>query len=683
MKIFKQKIRQALNDQVLQAALDANAERRNAARLTALASLPINYEEAQEQAYKIRKNVIDNLEKYLELFIQNAKANGLIVHTAENAIQAREIILGIAKNNNAKLIAKSKSMVSEEILLNQCLEDSGIQTVETDLGEYIIQLRGEHPSHIITPAVHLLRNQVGETFQKKLGIPYTTDIPILTQAARKTLRKIFLDADIGISGVNFGVAESGTLCIITNEGNGRMVTTMPKIHVALMGIERIVPTLEDLVKMLDLLPRSATGQETTVYTQFIHSPRCSNDIDGPLERHLILVDNGRRNTNKSPIQDVLLCIRCGACINACPVFREIGGHAYIGEKGEFTPYPGPIGSVISPALFGESKFGHLAQVCSLCGACKEACPINIDLPNLLLRVRAGGKEIHSKKQNFQPRGLTAPLIYSLRIFSFIMQHPKLLLVLQKTLGLFSTIFSLGKPWITLPPFSGWGYSKDIPTPVKHPFREQWVKKAISFKEPPGNFKPSHALMDQQKSLHGGSKRKSLSVKNRTILIHKFEREFTTLDGKFYICSKDTLADKVIELLKSLKTEQIISWNVRGKFEKIIDSLIENNIAINLCMPSNAKVGLTGVTAAVAETGSIMLTSGEGKPLSASLLPETHIAILYAEDIYPRLENVLTLPEVKNASASVLISGPSRTADIEMTLTIGVHGPREVIVICAT
>ena len=274
------------------------------------------------------------------------------------------------------LIAKSKSMVSEEIELNHALEKEGIEVVETDLGEYIVQLRHERPSHIITPAAHLRKEQVGELFHEKLGIPYTVDIPTLTATARKVLREVFLTADIGLSGVNFGVAETGGICVVTNEGNGRMVTTLPPVHIALMGMERIVPNLDDLALMLSLLPRSATGQKLTVYTQLLHKPFADQ------QRHIILLDNGRTRLRNSPLKESLYCIRCGACLNACPVFRELSGHAYIGSDLSIAPYPGPIGSVISPGLLGEN-YVQLAQASSLCGACKEVCPVDIDLPKLL------------------------------------------------------------------------------------------------------------------------------------------------------------------------------------------------------------------------------------------------------------------------------------------------------------
>ncbi len=387
---FRQRIRAALANPVLQAALDANAERRQQAFKAAFESLPQERELLRKRAHAVRAETIAHLDSYLEQFIANVQANGIAVHRAADAKQAVQIVLDLVQRAGARTVAKSKSMVSEEIHLNQALEAAGIRPVETDLGEYIVQLRGEPPAHIITPAVHLRRGEVGRTFAEKLGVAYTEDVAVLTRLARQVLRQTFLEAEVGLSGVNFGVAESGTLCLVTNEGNGRMVTTLPPRHIALMGIERLVPTLEDLALMLYLLPRSATGQKLSVYTSLIHGPRRPGEVDGPQERHLILLDNGRSALRASPLAEALYCIRCGACLNACPVFREIGGHAYQGAHGAYSPYPGPIGSVVSPGLFGVAEFGHLARASSLCGACREVCPVDIDLPKLLLRVRAAG-----------------------------------------------------------------------------------------------------------------------------------------------------------------------------------------------------------------------------------------------------------------------------------------------------
>ena len=678
MNIFKKKVRSALSNQILQNALDANSERRVVARIKAFSSLAKPFEDYQKQAHEIRNDVIQNLEHYYQEFVQNVQARGITVHLAKGTSEAKEIALKIAREHNAKLAIKSKSMVSEEVNINQAFEDAGIRVVETDLGEFIIQLRGEHPSHIITPAVHLKREQVGETFQKYLHIPYTNDVNLLTQAARKTLREIFFEADIGISGVNFGVAESGTLCILTNEGNGYMVTTMPSVHIALMGIERILPTLSDLAFMLKLLPRSATGQKITVYTHLIHAPKQAKDADGPKERHLIIVDHGRLSLKNTPLQDALLCIRCGACINACPVFREIGGHSYTGNKGQYTPYPGPIGSIISPALFGENEFGHLAQASTLCGACKEACPVDIDLPNLLLHVRAGGKEIQTHNRFYSPRGLPKSIDVSLRLFTIVMQHPKLLHFVQKTSGVLTQILYPNTKWVPMPSFTGWGYSKDIPKPAIKPFRERWENLKQSKLSP---SKPSEFSKQEQRKTKMQTTLAQSFNKNKQSPVEVFQHEITELDGKFYNCTRETLPQTIISIISSYQVKHLCAWNKDPLIDDLLPTLRENNIQVNFGINKTAKIGITRAIAAIAETGSILVTSGDGKNLTTSLLPDIHIAVLSCSDIYPRVEDVITQKDTINASAAVLISGPSRTADIEMTLTIGVHGPQEVIVVC--
>lgn len=377
---FRYRIRNAIANPNLQVALDRNAERRMAAWNETFASLP-DVEDLRRRAREVRQHTLDNLDHYLERFTQRLVENGIRVHRAADAAEACRLAVTIAQASGATLVAKSKSITTEEIDLNHALQQEGIRVVETDLGEFIVQLRGEAPAHIITPAVHLLREDVAATFERELGMPYSTDVEDMNAAAKKFLREVFLTAQVGISGVNFGVVETGTLCLVTNEGNGRMVTTLPPIHIAIMGVERLVPSLDDLALMLQLLPRSATGQKTTSYVTLIQNPRREGEPDGPDERHVILLDNGRLAMANSPLAELLLCIRCGACLNVCPVFREIGGHAY------GSVYPGPIGSVVSPGLFGLSDFGHLAKASTLCGACKEVCPVGIDFPTMLLRVR--------------------------------------------------------------------------------------------------------------------------------------------------------------------------------------------------------------------------------------------------------------------------------------------------------
>ncbi len=675
MDTFHQNIKSALKDKNLQAALDSNATQRLVARENAYIGLEAEFEELKRKAHKIRAEVISNLDRYLTEFVSKTKGNGFIVHWAEDASKARDIVLKIAQKYHVRLIAKSKTMMSEEIQLNPTLEKAGIEVVETDLGEYIVQLRGEHPSHIITPAVHLRRQDVGKTFHEKLGIPLTNDIPTLTNTARAKLRQTFLSADIGISGVNMGVVDTGSICIVTNEGNGRMVTTLPRVHIALMGLERLVPDMDSLSMILTMLSRSATGQKITVYTQLINGPRRSDEVDGAEERHLIIIDNGRTRLRKSPLSEAMYCIRCGACINACPVFREIGGYSYTSKKGDYTPYPGPIGSVLSPGLFSQEEFGHLAQASTLCGACKEACPMDIDLPTLLLRVRSGDVNNQPQpKTPSVPTGISTPISWGLRLFTWVSKNSAIFQTAQRLSYILSRLWSPRRFWMKLPSFTGWGYSKDFPRPTRNTFKEQW-------KDIDQNVNIRSDKLDRHSQLIPLQEVPSTSIKANKSLVSRFEAELTALNGTFTCCYQKELGDQVHKLLETKGVQDILSWDETHLPEGFLEKLKNNGINIHLLPDPEIRVGLTGAKAAIAETGTIILTSGPGKPLTTSLLPEIHIAILHEKDIYKNLPQVLSLQEVQAASSVVLISGPSRTADIEMTLTIGVHGPGELHVLC--
>ena len=667
---FRARIRTSLANPTLQLALDANAERRVNGRIRAWESLP-NWRERRQQAHAIRAEVIDHLEEYLSTFINKAKENGIVVHRAKDSTEAIQTILNITEANfpgrldktdanhqTPLLVAKSKSMVTEEVNLNHALEAKGIRVVETDLGEYIVQLRGERPAHIITPAVHLRRDDVGRLFHEKLGIPYTEDIPTLTNTARKVLRDVFLNADIGISGINFGVAETGTLCVVSNEGNARMVTTLPPVHIALMGMERLVRNLDDLAVMLSLLPRSATGQKLSVYTQLVHSP-----FPGQ-QRHLILLDNGRSRLRNSPLKESLYCIRCGACLNACPVFREIGGHAY------HSVYPGPIGSVISAGLFG-SDFAPLAQASSLCGACKDACPVDIDLPKLLTRVRAGQSETKEGK-TLAPPGLTSKSISGgqeggglsslskvfLPMYSWIARSSRLFAVSQRLAGLGTRLISPFSNYVRLPAFTGWGYSKDLPRFAVKPFRASFRNDIVNGSD--------QSINEQRVEFNQLSNPESDQDK-----LQQFEDELIKVSGNIIHTHADELTNRVADFLQERGVNQIIwsriLWTNR--------SLEQKGITVSHAPNPALRVGVTKAVCGLADTGSILIRDGEGHPLQASLLTEIHIAILQASEILPSLQDAL--PLTRKSKSAVFITGPSRTGDIEMSHTIGVHGPGEV------
>ena len=340
----------------------------------------------RDQAQVIRAHALSQLPELLEQLEANLTRNGIHVHWAETADQANDIVLKIMQKHHATWMIKGKSMVSEEMGLNHFLESKGIEALESDLGEFIIQLDGETPSHIIMPAIHKSKEQIAQLFNEKFpDIPYTEDVDTLTRTARDILREKFYNAPVGLSGVNFAVAETGTLCLVENEGNGRMSTTIPPVHIAVTGIEKVVEKLSDIPPLLSILPRSATGQPITTYFNMISSPRKKGEKDGPEEVHLVLLDNGRSRIYSDPeLLATLRCIRCGACINHCPVYVRIGGHSY------GTVYPGPIGTILEPQKSGLSVHGELVQASSLCGACGEVCPVRIPIPSIINRLRYEG-----------------------------------------------------------------------------------------------------------------------------------------------------------------------------------------------------------------------------------------------------------------------------------------------------
>ena len=344
---------------------------------------PEERESLRELGAAIRRYSLAHLPTLLEQLERNLTAQGVQVHWAQTPAEANDIALAIARLAGAKSIVKGKSMVSEEIGFNDAMAEAGIEAFESDMGEYIVQLAGETPSHIIMPAIHKTRQQIAELFAREIpGVPYTDDVDGLIRIGRQVLRSKFAEAGIGLSGVNFAVAETGTLCLVENEGNGRMCTAVPRIHIAITGIEKVVEKLEHLPPLLSLLSRSATGQPVTTYVNLISGPRTAEQLDGPEEVHLILLDNGRTQAYADEqLRATLQCIRCGACMNHCPVYARIGGHAY------GTTYPGPIGAIISPHLLGLDSTYPLAFASTLCGACVEVCPVKIPITDILVRLR--------------------------------------------------------------------------------------------------------------------------------------------------------------------------------------------------------------------------------------------------------------------------------------------------------
>ncbi|ODB66354.1 LutB/LldF family L-lactate oxidation iron-sulfur protein [Paenibacillus polymyxa] len=450
----------ALNDDFLRNAVRFTTERlRNGKRVAS--EQHGNWEEWRERGRQIRLHTIAHLDYYLNLFVENARANGVHIHFADTAADAVRITLDITAHSQARSVVKSKSMVSEELHLNQALEGADIETIESDLGEYIIQLAGEPPSHIVIPAIHKNRYQIAELLSKEAGEKLSADTTILAGFVRKKLREKFLEADIGMTGCNFAIAETGSMVLFENEGNARMVSTLPKTQITLMGMERIIPSWTDLEVMATLLPRSATGQKLTMYMSGISGPRRSQDADGPDEMHIIIVDNGRSLQLGNPeFQELLNCIRCGACLNACPVYRHIGGHAYGGT------YSGPIGAVLTPALHGNiEEWNDIASASSLCGACYEACPVKIPLHDMLVYLRRRKVEAGQgdKLETVGMKGFATVVSSSKRFAAAI----RLGQIAQKA------VVRKGEITLKLGPLKGWNTYRVAPSLAKKSFRQQW------------------------------------------------------------------------------------------------------------------------------------------------------------------------------------------------------------------
>lgn len=453
----------ALKDDQMRQAVRKAVDRLSGNKDKAARELP-DWESWREQTKLIRQHTINHLDYYLKLLTENVRKAGGQVHFALTAEDARQIIAGLCKQYGGKRIVKSKSMVTEEIHLNPVLEKNGMEVVETDLAEYILQLAGETPSHIIVPAIHKNRFQIAELFSKVAGEKVEPDTPSLTRFARKILRDKFMNAEIGITGCNFAVAETGSITLVTNEGNARLTTSLPNVVISVMGMERMIPTFEDLETVLSMLPRNATGQKLTSYISVINSPRQQDDIDGCEKFHLVIVDNGRsRILADDEFRQSLHCIRCGACFNVCPVYRQIGGHAY------GSVYGGPIGSVITPLLEKDMVFwGELAYASTLCAACSSACPAKIPLHDLLYKLRE--RRVHAGHTKVFEK------------FAFSMW--KRFFKLPGTYKFAMKAASLGqKPLVNngyitaeLPFLSNWTNSRYLRAAADETFRDRWEKR---------------------------------------------------------------------------------------------------------------------------------------------------------------------------------------------------------------
>ncbi len=465
---FKDNALAALADGELQKALFKMRTGFIDRRKQVVEKLP-EFEALRDSAREIKDHTLAHLDLYLEEYETRVLESGGHVHWARDAEEARRIISGICSKAGAKTVTKGKSMIAEEIGLNAHLEAAGMVPIETDLGEYIIQLRGEMPSHIIAPAVHVSKEQVEIDFRRAhTHLDPARDLSearsLLTEA-RAVLREKFLAADVGITGANFLVAETGTSVIVTNEGNGDLTQTLPRVHIVLASIEKITPTLEDVSQILRVLARSATGQEMSVYTTFSTGPRRAGDPDGPRDYHVVLLDNGRSAMLGTEFQEMLRCIRCGACMNHCPVYHAVGGHAY------GWVYPGPMGAVLTPSLIGVDKGGHLPNASTFCGRCESVCPMKIPLPKMMR---------HWREREFERHLSPAAMRYGIAFWAYFARRPRLYQLAARIAMKCLALASGGRGGFNRLPFaSGWTDHRDFPAPEGDTFQAQWKKRGKS------------------------------------------------------------------------------------------------------------------------------------------------------------------------------------------------------------
>jgi len=455
---FKDNVKKALNDAPLQQALAMAEGGFQKKRSDAADRLP-EFDALRDAAKALKDHTLAHLDLYLEAFEEQATAAGAIVHWARDDAEARAIILAICRDAGASSVTKSKSMVSEEVGLNEALETAGIEPVETDLGEHIIQLAGQKPSHILAPAIHMTKDKVSDLFAEHHGRPRVKEPEALLNEARSFLREKYLKADVGITGANFLIAETGSIVLVTNEGNAELTQGLPKTHIALTGIEKVVPTLNDAFLLLRLLARSGTGQDFSSYTTLLTGPKRRGDQDGPEAFHIVLLDNGRSRMLGTDFQEMLRCIRCGACMNHCPVYLTTGGHAY------GWVYPGPMGAVLTPGFIGIEQGQHLPNASTFCGRCEQVCPMRIPLPKMMR---------HWREDQFQ-RKLTPPTArYGLALWAFFAKHPRLYHFSTRiAMAVLGRLGQAKGRFRWLPLAEGWTQSRDMPAPSGLTFQTAW------------------------------------------------------------------------------------------------------------------------------------------------------------------------------------------------------------------
>jgi L-lactate dehydrogenase complex protein LldF len=685
----------ALRDSQLRRNLSRATSTIRAKREGVVSEVP-DWQELREAGRAIKDTTLQSLDRHLSALESAVVAAGGEVHWANDGAEACSLVAGIARAAGVDEVVKVKSIATDEIKLNEALAAAGVQAVETDLAELIIQLGDDVQSHILVPAIHKNRAEIRDLFQRELGLPDLTDEPAaLAEAARLHLRRKFLDARMGISGANFAVAETGTVCVFESEGNGRMCTTLPEVLVTVMGIEKLVPSWGDMEVFLQLLPRSSTGERMNPYTSFWSGVR---EGDGPREFHLVLLDNGRTGVLADQVgRQALRCIRCSACLNVCPVYSRTGGHAYE------SVYPGPIGAILTPQLHGLRSGRSLPYASSLCGACYEVCPVEIDIPRVLVHLRA---RVVESEPAWKPEKAAMRAIY--RAFSSARAFERA----QRAARLGARPLARGRgrierlPW----PLSGWSSTRDLPEPPKETFREWWRRErgdpgaaSISVPLPPAPGRP------RRPDIRGGEARSAILGRVHSALADRpaaveVPREYRRRSERSRAQVADLFADRVGEYRASVR---------RARPAELLDTLAElcrergaRRLAIPTDLPDEWRPegvelvpdtglsapeldeldgALTGCALAIAETGTIVLDGGPGQGRRAlSLVPDYHLCVVSEDqvaDLVPEAVELLE-PAVRGGRPLTFVSGPSATSDIELNRVEGVHGPRTLHVVVA-
>lgn len=634
----------AAQDETLQKAILKACDHSSKAREEATKRLA-EPEAAVLAATLARKRSVENLGILVEQLRRNLESRGIHVHLAQDAASARDLVASIIRGRfgDAQIaVVKAKTMVGEEAHLNE-LQSQGFSVLETDLGEFIVQLRGERPSHILAPALHLSKEQIGRLFSEKLGMAPSEDPAQITQFARLYLRKRFLEAQVGIIGVNIAVASTGFLLTLSNEGNARLCSTLPPLVIAFTSIDKVVEKPEDAAAVLRVLPRNATGQVATTYVTMLGGVTTAKYHRGNREVHLVLLDNGRSQVQKDlQLREILRCIRCGACLNICPVYRTIGGHAY------GTVYPGPMGIVWTLALSGLT-IGDLPYACTLCGECGRVCPVSIDLPALILRFRSETRKPLTKRIGFYVAswllaGRTRLELFS-RLLAFISQRFSFLY------RVFARLF-------------GWKRKGPVPAPSKQSFYTKWRRGLIPW--PATRVRAGQVQKQPVEVQPTNAPKYSLR--------EQFVRNFLEASGEIIECRD---LKEAVERMRQILLGCRGIWAGARLAQELAQTLgleVTSEDDATLQQAAGVDFGITDCLALIAETGSILLSHPPGA--IASLLPETHVVVATANQIVERLEDALAI--ATSSPFYTIITGPSRTADIEKTLVMGAHGPKKVI-----